>query len=340
VNSLKELRATRFYINNVLKNNSNHPLVETIARKCDRRCNPLPYSSNEAVKIARSEFALQKSESNLIVMLTSRCPQICSSCFMAESMGSPTPREEIEHILDGVERSPGLVEITLSGGEPLSVEPGILSRIADRLREINGKRGEKLLVTIATRLPVVAPHLLANGRMDALVKLAPTGIDIHVLHPDEVTAEFSALCRRISRTIPGVSLRTNHPLLKGINDSAEMLRALFVKLAAEAGVMPGRLMLPMPGPTPEKLMVSLERGMEIIRELHRIVPSQLVPSLLAYSPISGKSIVDPFHLKKDGSFGFDVTPDGRLEGMFIKDGSGLQHACAVKLEASCIEKAA
>ncbi|GEM_PF-2239663 len=338
--SLKDLRATGFYINRVLKNNPEHPLVETIAKKSDVLAESLMHSSNDAAKIAKSDFLVQKYQSNLILLLTTKCPQRCAECFRKTSNGSDTPKEEIAGVLDAARNSSALVEIILSGGEPLSVNPETLRMIAAKAEEINRGRDVPLLVTVHSRLPVVDPHAIANGRLEALAKLAPQNLDIHILHPDEITKEFVALCRRLSRVIPGISLRSIHPMLKGINDSAETLKNLYTRLVAEAGVVPRDLIMPMPGPTPEKLMVTLEHGMKVARELAIAVPGHLLPRLVVCSPVSGKSYPDPFHMKKDGSFGFDTTPDGRLEGMFIKDGSCLQHACAVKLEAAGRQDAA
>ena len=70
---------------------------------------------------------------------------------------------------------------------------------------------------------------------------------------------------------------------------------------------------------------TLEEGMKIARELSALLPGHLLPRLVVCSPVYGKSYVDPFHEKKDKSFGYDIN-NGIIEGLYLKDGSGLQTA--------------
>ena len=70
--------------------------------------------------------------------------------------------------------------------------------------------------------------------------------------------------------------------------------------------------------------------MEIMRDLHYNLPGNLLPRLIVCSPVYGKSYLDPFHTKKDGSFGYDISQEGTYLNMHIKDGSCLQKCKAIK----------
>ncbi|MEW5996694.1 MAG: radical SAM protein [Candidatus Micrarchaeota archaeon] len=319
----KNIRVTDFYIENILRRNPDHPLIETIV---GTSAEGQKHVSRPEAKVVKSPFLVQKYSSNAIIITTTACPQKCSYCFRKSGKDTTIPQEELERIFSNIARADSLVEVILSGGDPLFVSPRLLGFIAEKTANANRNRNLPIMLTIHTRLPVVAPLLFTEDVLSALRKLAPANMDFHIIHPDEITEEFVSICRTLCRDFPGISLRTIHPLLAGINDRVETLKALYLHLFAEARVVPRDLILSMPGHTPPSLMVALEDGMRIMRELSAAIPGHYLPRLVVCSPAYGKSYVDPFHQKKDGSFGYDVDADGFFEGMFIKDGSGLQHS--------------
>ncbi len=70
--------------------------------------------------------------------------------------------------------------------------------------------------------------------------------------------------------------------------------------------------------------------MEIMRELIKCLPGTLLPRLQCCTPNLGKSFVDPFHLKNDGTFGYDFDfENDEVIGMRTKDGEKNQPASAL-----------
>jgi lysine 2,3-aminomutase len=317
------LQGTSFYFDRVLKGDICNPLVDAVK----------PKGIREQRKQDESTHLIQKNQPSMIIRLTNLCAQICSYCLCTEN-DKPDIMEhaQITEVFKRIGNDTSVREIVLSGGDPLFVKPATLEFVAKSIAEANRMREKPLLVALSTRLPVVAPNLLEGARMDALIKLNPAHLDIHILHPDEITPEFVSVCNRLNASVPGISIKTVHPLLHGINDSAEVLSMLYLRLDSEARVRPRDLIMPMPGATPEQLMVSLESGMRIMRELKKTLPGKLVPTLTVFSPDQDakNSDVDPFHMKKDGTFGFDIE-NGFISGLFFNDGSGLQPRGACKM---------
>jgi len=314
------IHATRFFMGKVLKGDFSHPLVDAV------RANPdgIPANSRHLPEPAR---IIEKHQPSTILRLTGACPQICSYCMCPTEDRHVLSGDEVDAAFAQMRRNNELLELVLSGGDPLFVKPEVLLFIADKVRELNSERRMPVSLSLSTRLPVVAPEMFDGTLMDAIRELNPSHMDIHILHPDEITAEFLSVCNVLNKSVPGLSMGTVHPLLSGINADAALLKELYSRLNAEARIRPRDLAIPVPEVTPKKLLVSLEEAMAIMRELVRMLPGKLVPNLtmFCYSRNWKGSDVDPFHTKADGTFGYDVE-GGHFKGLLFRDGSGPQPA--------------
>ena len=336
INEVKEVikeghkfSVTDFYLNNVIGNESNHPLLTTVLpSKDDLEISEGLHTSVDDVKISGSEFMIQKYKPNSIVTLTTQCAQDCTYCFRKQHQSKSASTEEIDKVISDIESAKEeYTEVIFSGGDPLMLNPYLLDHLGEKLQSVRERR--RLLVGINTRVPIVAPSLCYGARIDALNKINPGNIGLHIIHPDEITSEFKDACYEIRKNTY-VNFRTTHPLLKGINDDPKILTEMYKQLAKEINATPKDLIVPIPTGAGKSKRLSLERCMEIMRNLHDSLPGNLLPRLIVCSPVYGKSYLDPFHTKKDGSFGYDITSERTYQGMFIKDGSCLQKCKAIE----------
>lgn len=323
---------TRYYLTNVIgdKADLNDPLLSVILpdiMDLDVEQGGGHIASVDEMRFTESPYLVQKYEGNAIMLVTDHCSQRCTHCFrknVTDEMGV-IPEHEVRKIfsdLSGNPKGDRIYEIIVSGGDPFTLPPAILRLIETCASQVNAIRHQRnsapVRVSMNTREPVVAPdRILENpGLIEALSGLKPMSIGLHVLHPREITRDF---CRVIEKLRSVASLLcTVHPILKGVNDDPDVLIDLYTRLAA-LGVLPHQLIHPLKSGIPAQKCVSLDRSMEIARELVKRLPGSLMPKLVCCTPSRGKSTVDPFHCKMDGTYGYDIR-DGEIAGLRTKDG--------------------
>jgi len=291
--------------------------------------------SIENRRVTKSPAITQKYIGSVIMTVTSVCHQRCTHCFRknVNDTISVLSDEAINQAFEDLDSIGGdnIFDIIMSGGEPLTVKPALIEKIALQRDQLNRKRGLRgvppIHFSINTREPVVMPSTILNNpeMIEAIRHLNPLVISIQILHPREITHGFVDVMR-IFRGM-GIGLRTNHPILKGVNDDPNVLREMYTKLA-EHGVFPKDLIHPIKSGIPREKCVTLERSMEIMRELVKRLPGTLLPRLQCCTPNLGKSFIDPFHMKKDGTFGYDME-NGEIIGLRTKDGEKNQPASAM-----------
>ena len=126
--------------------------------------------------------------------------------------------------LEYLRRTPQVRDVLLSGGDPLVLAPKILEEILTRLREIPHIE----IVRIGSRVPVFMPMRITDELTDMLQKYHPLWLNIHVNHPNEISAELAEACDRLTRA--GIPLGNQSVLLRGVNDNIDIQRELVHKL--------------------------------------------------------------------------------------------------------------
>jgi lysine 2,3-aminomutase len=157
------------------------------------------------------------------------CPVYCRFCFRREQLGKPSKsmsKEELENAYQYIESHPEIWEVILTGGDPLILKPKMLSEILERLSQIPHVD----VIRFHTRIPVVEPDRISKTLIKALKISKAVFILLHANHPDEFTPAAIEACAKIIDN--GIPMLSQSVLLKGINDSPEILAKLmktFVK---------------------------------------------------------------------------------------------------------------
>lgn len=164
----------------------------------------------------------------VILTATHSCEVYCRFCFRREAVGEEAtlPDADMAAALDYIAATPAIWEVILTGGDPLILSPRRLAAIMARLSDIPHVQ----IVRFHTRVPVVAPHRINDDLMAALKGRPTVYMVIHTNHLDELTAAATTALRRLSDA--GLPLLSQTVLLRGINDDAATLEALFRGLLA------------------------------------------------------------------------------------------------------------
>ena len=192
--------------------------------------------ASDPVGDAASERApglLHKYQGRALLLLTGACAVHCRYCFRrefpyAQSVGS----QRLEAALEVIAADTTLEEIILSGGDPLVQDDGRLAALARGLAAIPHLRR----LRVHSRLPVTLPARLTPALFDWLTgtRLTPVLV-LHANHPRELSPEFE---RAIGSFRHGnVTLLNQAVLLRGVNDDAETLAELSIRLF-ECGILP------------------------------------------------------------------------------------------------------
>ena len=163
----------------------------------------------------------------VLMLVTTQCASYCRYCTRSRIVGDPGQtfkREEFEMQIDYLKRTPQVRDVLLSGGDPLVLAPKILEELLSRLREIPHIE----IIRIGSRVPVFMPMRITQELCDMLEKYHPLWMNIHVNHPNEISAELAAATDRLTRA--GIQLGNQSVLLAGVNDNVHIQRDLVHKL--------------------------------------------------------------------------------------------------------------
>ncbi len=159
----------------------------------------------------------------VILTATHTCEVYCRFCFRRETVGETgaLPEDDMDAALDYIAATPAIWEVILTGGDPFTLSPRRVAAIMARLSAIPHVQ----IVRFHTRVPVVAPARMDAAMIAALDARPTVYVVIHTNHVDELTpAATDALARLTSAGIP---LLSQTVLLRGVNDDATTLEALF-----------------------------------------------------------------------------------------------------------------
>ncbi|MBR8840379.1 MAG: lysine-2,3-aminomutase-like protein [Stigonema ocellatum SAG 48.90 = DSM 106950] len=152
------------------------------------------------------------------------CPVYCRFCFRREVVGNHgegLSPDELEAALSYIRTHPEIWEVILTGGDPLILSKAKLSQIIQALDQIDHLD----VIRIHTRVLVVDPSRI-DGEIAQILRVSkPVYVVLHTNHPQE----FSDAARRACATLvdAGIPMLSQTVLLKGINDSPEILTQLF-----------------------------------------------------------------------------------------------------------------
>ncbi|WP_242107239.1 EF-P beta-lysylation protein EpmB [Luteimonas aquatica] len=235
------LRVPRGFLARMRPGDPHDPLLRQVL-PLDAEMQPAPGFAFDAVGDAAARAGhgvIRKYRGRALLIATGSCAVHCRYCFRrhfpyAEETAAAAGWEQA---LQALRADPGISEVILSGGDPLSLATGKLAELTAQLAGIAHVRR----LRIHTRLPVVLPERVDAELSDWLRSLPwPVAVVLHANHAREFDADVDAACARLRAARPAggeLVLFNQAVLLRGINDSAEALEALFERGYA-AGVLP------------------------------------------------------------------------------------------------------
>jgi EF-P beta-lysylation protein EpmB len=269
-------------ISRMRKGDPRDPLLRQVL-PIEEECTEAPEFVADPVEDRRFQIApglLHKYQGRALLIATGACAVHCRYCFRRHFPydEAPPARELWETAARRLEADPTIEEVILSGGDPLTLVDSALDELVQRLAAVPHLRR----LRVHTRLPIVIPQRVTSELLEWLCgsRLTPIVV-VHVNHPAEIDAATEAALARLVDA--GAPLLNQAVLLRGVNDDADVLTELSQRLI-DLRVMPYYLHQLDRVAGAAHFEVSIERGRQLVAELHRRLPGYAVPRYVQEIP--------------------------------------------------------
>ncbi|WP_393916430.1 KamA family radical SAM protein [Halostreptopolyspora alba] len=206
------------------------------------------------------------------------CHAYCTYCFRwAQFVGEPDLKfasSEIDQLVAYLKRHPEVTSVLLTGGDPMIMGEGVISRYVEPLLEVETlesiRIGTKALAYWPQRF-VTDPDADETLRLFERVTNAGKNLAFmaHFSHPNEMTpALVHEAVRRIRDT--GAVIRTQAPLIRTINDDAGTWERMW-RDQVRVGMVPYYMFVERDTGPKEYFEVPLARAYEIFRDAYKNV---------------------------------------------------------------------
>lgn len=281
------------------------PLGEELKVAACELTDPIGDNSHSPVK-----GLVHRYSDRVLIWPTKNCAIHCRFCFRKHLTG---PKQwflsplEVDKIIKYLENHCEIQEVIFSGGDPLLLPDKLLDFWIKKIKSV----GHIKRLRFHTKLFSALPSRITPALLKVLKQFDPVYIAVHINHPKEISAEFVEAVRRARKA--GIILVTQTVLLRGVNDNAEILKELFLKLV-DMGVKPYYLHQGDLVTGTAHLRTTIDDGIKIMKQLRGRISGLAMPQYILDIPGGhGKVPIDLNYIKKtkdktlvEGVFGDEV----------------------------------
>ncbi|MFW8595258.1 KamA family radical SAM protein [Cribrihabitans neustonicus] len=224
----------------------------------------------------------------VLFLTTGTCSTYCRYCTRSRMVGQAGGEYQFsvsqwDRALEYIAAHTEVRDVLLSGGDPLTIADDKLDYLLGRLRAIPHVE----FIRLGTKIPIVLPMRVTRDLVRMLKRHHPLWMSIHVTHPSELTPEASEACNRLADA--GIPLGSQTVLLKGINDSVDILKPMYQALLMRR-VRPYYLYQCDPITGSAHFRTPVSKGVEIIEGLRGHTTGYAVPQFVIDAPGGGGKI--------------------------------------------------
>lgn len=213
----------------------------------------------------------------VLFLTTNVCGSFCTYCTRSRIVSQPgegITKSELEASLDYIEAHTEIQDVLLSGGDPLLMPDHRLDYI---LSAIRSRAPHVKFLRIGSRLPVQLPTRITPELCAVLERNSVQMLNLHINHVKEITPLFVERLKLLYRT--GIMLGNQTVLLRGVNDSEEVLRDLCMELVS-LRIRPYYVYATDPVVGAKHFIVSLARMKELYRGLRGWISGPAIPNFV------------------------------------------------------------
>jgi lysine 2,3-aminomutase len=223
---------------------------------------------------------VQRYPDRALLLATDRCGVYCRFCTRSRMVGDgggSIREEKLEGALAYLRAHPEIRDVIVSGGDPLVMSTERLVALLSRVRDVPSVE----TIRLATRCPVTLPQRIDRALVKALRALHPIWVMTHFNHLKELAPENDrALATLVDAGFPVMNQTV---LLRGVNDDAAVLEALFRGLVRRR-VRPYYLLQADPVRGTGHLRTKLDVGLGIMARLQGRLTGIALPKFIVDTP--------------------------------------------------------
>jgi lysine 2,3-aminomutase len=221
----------------------------------------------------------------VLFLVTSQCGMYCRFCTRKRKVGDSTKisMNELESAFNYIEDHNEIRDVILSGGDPLMLTDYMLEKVLKRLKEIPHVD----IIRLGTKMPCVLPHRITPKLCSIIKKYHPVYINTHFNHPWEITDESTRASLMLVDS--GCVVNNQAVLMKNVNDDAEILKELFLKLL-KIRIRPYYLFMADETKGTRHFRTSVDKGLEIMDKLRGHISGLAIPYFVIDAPGGGGKI--------------------------------------------------
>ncbi|MEY4720128.1 MAG: hypothetical protein RL563_2746 [Pseudomonadota bacterium] len=272
------LRVPKGFVDCMQKGNPHDPLLRQVLPLKDELIEVPGYSLDPVGDLAATTQAgvIHKYHGRVLLIVTGGCAVHCRYCFRRNFpyADQQLSTQKMEQALAYIEQHNEISEVILSGGDPLLLSDSKLKTMVQRIAAIPSIER----IRIHSRIPIVLPSRITPELLDTFASLGPAIILVlHANHAHELSDHVAKACQALKQR--GVTLLNQSVLLKQVNNDAESLIKLSVKLFA-AGVLPYYLHQLDRAAGVGHFEVDKSEALSLLAILQQRLPGYLVPKLV------------------------------------------------------------
>jgi len=276
------LKVPTHFIKQMKSGDENDPLLKQILPSILENHVEEGYSQDPVGDLKKNPLPslIHKYHGRVLLITSPRCHIHCRYCFRRHfPYEEQINKRHWQAALQQIENDGSIHEVILSGGDPFTLSEPALIQLIEQVESIPHIR----TLRIHTRSPIVAPE---ESPQDALIKWASVSrlnkvMVLHCNHANELSPRVEDLLNQYRQS--GFQLLNQSVLLKGVNDSVEVLQELSFKLF-DYGVLPYYLHQLDKVQGASHFEVSDDTAQQLIEQLRQRLPGYLVPKLVREIP--------------------------------------------------------
>lgn len=263
----------------IKKNTLDDPILKQFIPLREEGLSSLRFNQDPVCDIAfrKEQKLLHKYHGRALLICTSACAMHCRFCFR-QNFPYETKQKGFEKELSAISADDSIKEIILSGGDPLSLGNQELGKLIEELSLIPHLK----ILRFHTRFPIGIPERIDQELINILSRCRlQIFFVLHINHAKELDDDVASALKQIKNL--GIPILNQSVLLKGVNDTAESLKAL-MEILIENGIVPYYLhqLDQIEGGT--HFEVDEKIGTHLIEELRKTLPGYAIPRYVKEVP--------------------------------------------------------
>lgn len=206
-----------------------------------------------------------KYNSTALLLVSGVCEGICRYCFRKRVFIRTQPEclEDIPSAIRYIAEHEEITNVLLTGGDPLSLATSKLEDVIRQLRQIDHVQ----IIRIGTRAPAFNPYrILDDPSLLQMIERYSTAekriyVMTHFIHPRELTDVAVEAVAGLQKA--GAIVANQAPLIRGVNDTPEVLARLWARLSF-IGAVPYYIFQCRPAVGNRAYTVPIEEGYDIV----------------------------------------------------------------------------